>query len=73
MVLTLTELITNRFDQLTPEEIRHQCELANEAIGHGMNLLDHLLSWGKAQGKDLFLLLLFQYPKNSICLILYIV
>ncbi|MBT3275228.1 MAG: hypothetical protein HN368_18890 [Spirochaetales bacterium] len=48
-VLTLTELITKRFDQLTPEEIRHQCELANESVSRGMDLLDHLLSWGKAQ------------------------
>ena len=48
-VLTLTELVTKRFDALSREEIRHQCELAHTGVKRGMELLDRLVSWGKAQ------------------------
>jgi signal transduction histidine kinase len=48
-VLTLTELITKRFDSMTSEEIKRQVEMAYSGTRQGMELLDHLVAWGKAQ------------------------
>ena len=48
-VMTLTELITKRFDDLSSDEIRHQIDMAHAGVRQGMDLLDHLLSWGRAQ------------------------
>ena len=48
-VLTLSELMTKRYDKLNPQEIKKQCIMIHEGISEGIDLLDHLLSWGRAQ------------------------
>ena len=48
-ILTLSEVLAKKFEQLSPERIRELCGLVHEGARSGAELLEAMLQWARAQ------------------------
>jgi len=48
-LVSVSELLANRFEQLDPRKVRELCQLIHDGATHSVDLLECILQWARAQ------------------------